>query len=73
MEVVCIAKDERFKYHRKLIIGGRYLASKNDDSSIIILGLVGSVSNDYFIGYYSPDMFVDVSEFRDEQLNKLLE
>lgn len=40
MEVVCIAKDERFKHHRKLIIGGRYLASKNDNFSITIYGYV---------------------------------
>lgn len=65
MIIVKCVKIDNYEHHRKLKIGETYYGEKNY-SSWIIYDL-----NRNYIGLYHDYQFIDIKNWREEQLNKL--
>jgi hypothetical protein len=63
-KVICIRKDSRYNHHRKLEIGKIYTAHINGNEFYVS-------NNQEGLGYYHPQMFVTLDEWRNIQLKEL--
>jgi hypothetical protein len=66
-EVICINRNEIYSHHRKLTIGKKYLLRDNHSDGCSIYNIDGTS-----MGLYSKDLFMNLSEYRDKQINKII-
>ena len=62
--LICIRKDN-YRHHNKIVIGETYLGYKTDSG-----WRVSDINNKY-IGWYNLNQFLEISEWRNSQLDKL--
>lgn len=77
--VICVARNDKYKHHRKLKIGEKYIMRKNSSKylskkqlesfhySIIIKKLNGDI-----LGHYPENLFIDVSKHRESIIDKII-
>jgi hypothetical protein len=67
--VVCVKFNDKYKHHRKLVIGKTYLAQIDSNGDYYISDKDNQSRNG--LGYYKSDLFVSIDEWRDIKLKEL--
>lgn len=77
--VICVGRNDKYKHHRKLKIGEKYIMHKNNSkflskkhlesfhSSIIIKKINGDT-----LGHYPENLFIDVSKHRESVIDNII-
>jgi hypothetical protein len=66
--VICINIDNRYKHHRKLKVGQKYLQRDTGLDSTWYIKELGGTS----LGFFSRDLFITIDESRNNKINEIL-
>jgi len=71
-KVICIKRNEFYAHHRKLEIGKTYLLQENISGNLRPDSYYVKSLDGHRLGFYSKQLFMDLEEFRDNQINTIL-